>query len=54
MKSWLPATIIIGVALIVFVFALVGTFSASIVALLVVMTVILVNNASRTKTTVKQ
>jgi hypothetical protein len=47
MKSWLPATIIVGVALVVFVFALVGTFSASIVALLVVMTVILVNNARR-------
>jgi hypothetical protein len=54
MRSWLASLVVVGVALFVFVVAVLGVFDASIVALLVVMTVILVNNASRPKTTVKQ
>jgi hypothetical protein len=54
MKSWLAATIIVGVSLILFVFAVLGTLSASIVTLLVVMTVILVNNARRASVRAKR
>ncbi len=43
MKSWLAATTIVGVALVVFVFAL-----------LVVMTIILVNNAMRASVRTKK
>lgn len=45
MQRWLPPAIIVAVALVVLVFALLGVFDASVVAVLVVMTVILVNNA---------
>jgi hypothetical protein len=54
MKRWLTSVIVVGVALFVFVVAVLGVFDASIVVLLVVLTVILANNASKPKTTVKQ
>jgi hypothetical protein len=48
-RNWLARAVVIGVALFVFVLAVVGVFEASITAILVVLTVILVNNALRLK-----